>query len=140
MNRKQIQRFQKFIELDLLEGCWLWKGCLTNGYGIFTIKHKNVLAHRISFVHWNGEIKQGLEIDHLCRNRTCCNPAHLETVTHIVNVKRGNLGIINKNKTHCKNGHGFTKENTIITVSGKRNCRICVYSQNRKSKLRLKCR
>lgn len=140
MNRKQIQRFQKFIELDLLTGCWLWKGCLTNGYGIFKINRKNVLAHRASFVHWNGDIPQGLEIDHLCRNRICCNPKHLESVTHKENVKRGNLGIINKSKTHCKHGHEFNKDNTIITKGGSRNCRICVYLQNTNSKLRLKCR
>ena len=142
MNRKQIQRFQKFIELDMLTGCWIWKGCLRNGYGTVKQNGKMQLAHRISFVHWNGEIKQGLEIDHLCRNKICCNPSHLEAVTHLENLKRGNIGLFNKNKTHCIYGHEFTKENTIIKQDGRRNCRTCINRLNREWRMRqnvIKC-
>jgi len=140
MNKRQINNFIKKIKIDLLTGCWLWQAYLDGrGYGKVQIRNKWGRAHRTSYEYWNGKIPDDKEIDHLCRNKNCVNPRHLEAVTHIENVKRGNLGLINKNKTHCKWGHNFTEENTIITKSGKRRCRICVYQQNRNSKLRLKC-
>ena len=138
MNRKQIQRFQKFIELDLLTGCWIWKGCLRAGYGIFQMNGKAMAAHRVAFTHWNGEIKIGLVMDHLCRTKNCVNPKHLEAVTDYENITRGISA--NRNKTHCKNGHEFTEENTYINQNLKRNCRKCHIQWTKDYLARIKCR
>lgn len=119
MNSKQLQKFQKNIELDLLTGCWLWKGNLNQEYGYFI----GGRAHRISYEHWNGSIPNGLQLDHLCRNRNCVNPQHLEAVTLRENLIRGISA--NKIKTHCPHGHEYTEENTYITPKGKRKCVIC---------------
>ncbi len=131
-----IQKIQKRIELDLLSGCWIWIGHKNNrGYGCFEIKQKEYKAYRLTYEYWNGKIPEGLEIDHLCRNTSCVNPSHLEAVTHKENVVRGLTGKINHwsaNKTHCKKGHEFNKENTYIRPDGWRACKIC----KKKAKLR----
>jgi hypothetical protein len=71
-----------------------------------------------------GPIPEGLEIDHLCRNRACVNPGHLEPVTRLENIRRGKQGEFWAAKTHCKQGHPFSDENTYRT-NGKRRCRTC---------------
>lgn len=70
-------------------GCWEWQACDNGlGYGFFSIAGVNQLAHRVSYRHFRGPIADGLELDHLCRNRRCVNPDHLEPVTHLVNMRR----------------------------------------------------
>jgi hypothetical protein len=83
-------------------------------------------AHRWSWEKVNGSVPDDLHIDHLCRNRACVNPAHLEPVTRRENILRG-VGITAQNarKTHCKNGHEFTEANTYIRPGGHRGCREC---------------
>ena len=108
MNKKEITRFQKRIELDLLEGCWLWKGGSKGktGYGSFWFKGKSGTAHQASYDHWNGKVPQGLQIDHLCRNRKCVNPAHLYLGTQKDNladaVKIGRIGIFGEKNGAAK--------------------------------------
>lgn len=71
-------------------GCWRWTGSLTGrGYGHFSIRSRYYQAHRLTYILLVGPIPDGLEPDHLCRNRWCVNPAHLELVTHAVNGQRG---------------------------------------------------
>jgi hypothetical protein len=74
-----------------------------------------------------GPIPEGLNIDHLCRVKACCNPAHLEPVTQHENIMRSPIALaaINARKTHCKYGHEFTEANTIRTKNAKRQCREC---------------
>jgi hypothetical protein len=106
-------------KVDRSGNCWLWLGYLMpNGYGKFRVAvGVTALAHRAAYELANGTIPDGLEIDHLCRNRACVNPSHLEPVTHVENVRRAM-------KTHCLRGHGFTAENTLMD-RGRRVCRAC---------------
>ncbi|MFK0288298.1 HNH endonuclease signature motif containing protein [Streptomyces sp. NPDC090499] len=111
--------------------CWVWTASLrADGYGQFRsggrVGGRNVRAHRVAYELLVSAIPDGLVIDHLCRNRACVNPEHLEPVTHRVNVIRGE-GVSAKaaRATHCKRGHAFDAENTIIRRSGKRLCKAC---------------
>ena len=103
-------------------GCWQWREPTANGYGVIHFQGRRWLAHRAVYEYSNGPVPQGLELDHVCKNKACCNPAHLEPVTHAENNRRG---WADKRKTHCKRGHEFTKENTILTGPGYKHCRTC---------------
>ena len=102
--------------------CWEWQGALI-GHGYGTLKSCGVktTAHRASYIAWRGEIPDGLEIDHLCKNPRCVNPEHLEAVTHLENVRRGQPAT----QTQCEHGHEFTLGNTYIKANGCRSCRRC---------------
>ena len=106
--------------------CWEWTASrFALGYGKFKFEGKNRLAHRFSYEHLVGPIPEGLTLDHLCRNRGCVNPKHLEPVTMKENLHRGqSIQAINARKAYCKRGHEFTPENTYYTIGG-RNCRTC---------------
>jgi len=114
-------------KVDKTDFCWNWIGCLyLNGYGQFWSKGKKILAHRFSYEFLKEKIPKGLEIDHLCRNRKCVNPEHLEAVTHQQNMLRGTLA----QRTHCINGHEYVIENTYFRKSGGKQCRTCSKLQN----------
>jgi hypothetical protein len=112
-------------------GCWIWMGprlrSASGQYGSTSMGGRTVSAHRAAWLLFRGPIPTGLEIDHLCRVTRCCNPLHLEPVTHRENVRRGmGLAGINARKTRCIRGHAFDQANTIIQYDGKRACRTCV--------------
>lgn len=119
------QRFWSKVEKT--DSCWNWLGSKVDGYGKFWLNGKTIRVHRLSYEMIKGKIPNGLQIDHLCRNRRCVNPDHLETVTSQENTLRGDTIIRkNKEKTHCPQGHEYTKENTIIDKDKNgRECRIC---------------
>ncbi|TDD77726.1 HNH endonuclease [Actinomadura rubrisoli] len=88
-------------------------------------ERKNVVVHRFVYESLVGPIPEGLVLDHLCRVRACCNPAHLEPVTDRVNILRGaSITAANARKTHCDHGHEFTSQNTY-RHRGRRLCRAC---------------
>jgi len=94
MESKYLKRFLERIEINS-DGCWIWSHTITHErYAVFW-DGKQTMAHRTSFEHWKGEIKEGLQIDHLCRNRSCVNPEHLEAVSHAENMKRISVHVRN---------------------------------------------
>jgi len=124
-NFKYEDRFLRNVLIEK-SGCWAWTGSiLGNGYGRIWHKNKAKLVHRFSYEWHVGPIPPSLQIDHLCRNRACCNPAHLEAVTGRVNVLRGNtITAANSVKTHCKRGHELAGANVYLNA-GHRVCREC---------------
>lgn len=115
-------------------GCWIWvKSLDKDGYGKFQIARdgdwkngvQHVRPHRLAYEVWVGEIPQGDTIDHLCRNRACINPDHLEAVSSYENIMRGDKGDL---KTHCMYGHPLAGENLYeYEFQGRqwRGCRTC---------------
>jgi hypothetical protein len=132
-----VVRFEKKYIPEPNSGCWIWLGSpRSGGYGmIFTEGRESVMAHRFSYELHKGKIPPGLQIDHLCRNRACVNPDHLEPVTCKENIRRGLKGTAMK--THCVNGHPFDLKNTYIHSNGDRQCRECgrLYARKKRGKL-----
>ncbi len=112
--------------IAVADGCWNWTGWLTEGgYGGCNRDGHN-LAHRAVYSDVVGPIPAGLDLDHLCRNRQCVNPAHLEPVSRQENLRRSPLvGRAHAAKTHCAHGHERTPENTYTKADGRKQCRVC---------------
>lgn len=113
--------------LDPETGCWVWQLAIGGtGYGTITVNGRTMRAHRVYYARERGDIPEGLVLDHLCRNRRCVNPAHLEPVTDRENILRGEgPPAQNARKTHCPRGHEFTPENTGYAQRGHRRERYC---------------
>lgn len=114
--------------IDATGDCWTWTGYVNPaGYGCVGFNSATRLVHRVVWEALVGQIPDRLELDHLCRNPPCCNPDHLEVVTHAENMRRGIPRLLNMNKTHCaKAGHPLTGANLYVNAaSGSRQCRAC---------------
>lgn len=107
--------------------CWLAQYVPDKGgYVLIRVAGKTGRLHRYVYEALVSEIPEGMELDHLCRVRHCCNPAHLEPVTPLENTMRGEgPTAVNARKTHCVHGHEFTPENTYIRPDGSRKCIAC---------------
>ena len=128
-------RFEAKMIPEPNTGCWLWIAAdQPTGYGQMWTGRTREGAHRISYKMFCGEIADGLEIDHRCRNRWCVNPDHLRAVTHRENMRCSNA-IMGENarKTHCIRGHELTGDNLRI-VRGSRQCRECTNFRARRAK------
>lgn len=133
-----LESFWKRV--DKTGECWNWTGyVIKSGYGqIATRKRPTAsgtrLAHRVAYELEVGPIAEGMHLDHLCRNKICVNPEHLEPVYPEENVRRGLHGIL---RTHCLYGHELTDENTIYDEKTNcRRCKKCIRQSLRKSALR----
>lgn len=120
----------KVLPVD--DGCWLWTGATLRGYGTYMRAGGAYIAHRYAYEDRVGPIPTGLDLDHLCRCRTCVNPDHLEPVTRGENLRRGYAarGL----KTHCAQGHPFDEVNTFQRSDGGRGCRACRNKASRDKK------
>lgn len=128
------------------DGCWEFQGSLgSHGYGKVAVtiapgRQQTRHAHRVVYERLRGPIPEGLVLDHLCRNRACCNPDHLEPVTNWENLRRGeSLTAVNAAKTACPAGHPYDDRNTLIkhrpsTGQAYRACRACNRERKRRAR------
>jgi len=106
------------VALDRASGCWTWSAAIGNtGYGIINVDGVSRLAHRVSYLYFRGPIAGDKNCDHLCRNRKCVNPWHIEIVTPAENIRRAS-----KKMDRCKRGHDLSGDNLGTTAYG----RFCV--------------
>ena len=134
MARLLEDRFWSKVNKDAENGCWLWTASVSrHGYGKFGKGKQGEgwdRAYRVAYRLVVGPIPEGLEFDHLCRNPSCVNPAHLQLVSHRDNMLRGNtFGAANAFKTHCPQGHPYDLFNTYFHLNKKKKwqnwCRQC---------------
>lgn len=126
-----VDRLMSHVRIEQ-NGCWTWTAAaMSGGYAVTSFgsrsnnSRKMVYAHRLMYELIKGKVPSDLQLDHLCRNRLCINPDHLEAVTARVNQIRGNtFAAQNIRKSHCKRGHPFDLLNTEFYM-GKRRCREC---------------
>jgi len=124
------QRFESKIDHDDATGCWNWTGTKdSHGYGRFSFFKAPRQAYRVAYEMYIGPIPKGQCLDHLCRNRTCVNPYHLEPVSIAENTRRGKMRERqlewSASKTECKRGH------PLIQLGRQRGCRVCINDRRR---------
>lgn len=128
------ERFWSKVDRDLgdTSRCWEWRACVDKGYGQFWLKGSRVLAHRFSYELSGLVIPKGLQLDHLCRNRRCVNPHHLEPVSQKENIYRGEgPTATNSRKTRCPKGHEYDVQEVEVSGTVRRRCSVCLKENSR---------
>jgi hypothetical protein len=138
INEETLGNFWRKVVPDL--ACWHYKGNHdSQGYSIFWYGGQAYKAHRIMYTLIWGRIPDDLVLDHLCRNRWCVNPYHLEAVTSTVNILRGeNVATRNIAKTECRYGHALAGVNLSKDYAGRRRCLTCARRRNREYMRRIR--
>lgn len=134
-----FHRFKTKVQIG--ENCWRWTSAIqSEGYGVLSISKKTFYAHRLSVKFSGREIPNGEEVDHLCRNRWCVNPSHLDVVTHQTNVLRGNSPCAETiRRGRCKNGHALIGANIYVRKDGMgKQCKECSDNRNRQRRTQKK--
>jgi hypothetical protein len=131
-----VDRIMKKITINS-SGCMLWNGA-TNGRGYGVILDDNTNGRRMTYVHIAmyvskvGPVPSGMQLDHLCRTRNCCNPEHLEPVSGSENLLRSNnMNFVTKRTGVCKNGHNVSGINAHVSSDGRTRCRACAILRKR---------
>jgi hypothetical protein len=149
--RKRVTVLQRFVakHIDHPDECWIWPHALSeSGYGraFVSMDRRLVTVHRYLYEEMVGPIPDGLQLDHLCRNRACANPSHVEPVTSRENTMRGETPAAhNARKTHCPLGHPLSGDNLRINYHGRgktgtpfRSCKECARESVRRRRARLR--
>jgi hypothetical protein len=139
-DRALIRAHVTLEERGFSSPCWMWqRHIMATGYGQISIGKRRILSHRFSYEAFVGPIPNGLQVDHLCRVRACCNPSHLEPVTQRENLLRGQ-GIAARcaRVTECPQGHRYDTANTRIRPRGGRECRPCDRARSKRWRERKK--
>lgn len=132
--RRNLDTWLATVQRIMPDDCWNWPWSKSaNGYGKLQLADRRLhLAHRVIYERVRGPIPPDLQLDHICRNRRCCNPDHLEAVSQRTNALRGvSFAAVNAAKTHCVNGHEYTLDNTYVH-GGYRHCRLCRTTADRR--------
>lgn len=126
--KKRVDAIANFwTKVRKSDGCWEWTGYIaSHGYGLISVSSKRTYAHRFSWELTNGAIPIGLVIDHLCMNRSCVRPDHLEVVTNHENWRRGfSVPAMRSRQQACSNDHALIGDNLVTLKRGGRDCRTC---------------
>lgn len=133
VSTQSIKRIFAKIRCDRQTGCWVWTGCTTQrGYGNVRVNKIGYTTHRFMYAWLVGPIPAGKGrdipvLDHICGNKLCCNPLHLQLISDTANILKGNGATArNARKTHCRNGHPLP-----APINGHRRCMICHRAWNK---------
>lgn len=126
------ERLRLHVVYEPMSGCWLWDGYQDpQGYGRLKVAGVSRLAHRVSHELFIGPVVDDLTVDHLCLNKSCVSPWHLEAVTKAENNRR-----FGRSMTRCKQGHPFDASNSHVDGAGRRRCRACWRASSARYKAR----
>lgn len=130
-----IERIMRHVQKTDI-GCWLWQGSVINsGYGKTGTggrQGKDILVHVAMYELHHGPVPTGMDVDHDCRNRLCCNPEHLKPLTRLRNLERGrHPNMVTRRTGICKRGHQIDGENALVGCDGRKRCRACTNMRKR---------